>query len=60
MDITVSKEDVITIKKLKIISEIAPIKEKIKLFKRKYECSIEEFEEKLEKNEENFEQWDDI
>ena len=59
MDIKVSKEDIITIEKLKIISEIAPIKERIKLFKRKYGCSIEDFERKLEENEENFEQWDD-
>ncbi len=60
MDVIISKEDVITIEKLKIISEIAPIKERIKMFERKYNCSIDEFKKKLEElKEEDFEAWDD-
>ena len=59
MDVIVSKEDIITIEKLKIISELAPIRERIKTFERKYNCSIEEFKKKLEESEEDFEAWDD-
>jgi hypothetical protein len=59
MDVIVSKEDIITIEKLKIISELAPIRERIKMFERKYNCSIEEFKKKLEESEEDFEAWDD-
>ena len=47
------------IEKLKIISELAPIRERIKMFERKYNCSIEEFKKKLEESEEDFEAWDD-
>ena len=57
--VIVSKEDIITIEKLKIISELAPIRERIKMFERKYNCSIEEFKKKLEESEEDFEAWDD-
>ena len=59
MDVIVSKEDIITIEKLKIISELAPIRERIKMFERKYNWSIEEFKKKLEESEEDFEAWDD-
>ena len=59
MGVIVSKEDIITIEKLKIISELAPIRERIKMFERKYNCSIEEFKKKLEESEEDFEAWDD-
>ena len=59
MDVIVSKEDIINIEKLKIISELAPIRERIKMFERKYNCSIEEFKKKLEESEEDFETWDD-
>ena len=34
MDVIVSKEDIITIEKLKIISELAPIRERIKMFEK--------------------------
>jgi hypothetical protein len=48
------------LKKLEIISELAPIKEKIKLFEKKYKCNFKEFEKRMFKlNEENYEMWDD-
>ncbi len=60
MELLISKEDLIEYEKLKIISKIAPIKEKIKFFEKKYKCSFEEFEKKIsEKNKEKFEEWDD-
>ncbi len=60
MEILISRKDIIEYEKLKIISKIAPIKEKIKFFEKKYKCSFEEFEKKiLNKNKEKFEEWDD-
>lgn len=60
MSITVSAEDIRTFEKLKIISQLAPLKERIKSFERKYSCSLETFEEKLKQLLENFERWDDF
>ena len=58
MVIKISKEDIKTLEKLNIISQIAPIKDKIKGFERKYSCSFQEFEEEIKK-EEDFQKWDD-
>jgi len=59
MSITVSREEVKTFEKLKAISQIAPIKERIRFFERKYKCIFEIFEDKIKQEEENFEKWDD-
>ena len=58
MVIKISKEDIKTLEKLNIISQIAPIKDKIKALERKYGCSFQEFEEEIKK-EEDFQKWDD-
>ena len=58
MVIKISKEDIKTLEKLNIISQIVPIKDKIKALERKYGCSFQEFEEEIKK-EEDFQKWDD-
>ena len=59
LDITVSKEEIIEYKRLKLITEITLLKEKIRLFENKYHCSVDEFKRKMETSEEKFEEWDD-
>jgi hypothetical protein len=56
--INISKEDIKLFEKLNIISQITPIKEKIKYFEQKYKHSFEAFEI-YAKSEENFQEWDD-
>ncbi|WP_347489344.1 hypothetical protein ABDB91_19295 [Desulfoscipio sp. XC116] len=46
-------------KKLKLISEMAPIKERIKLFENKYDANFKNFEKKIKQHPEDFELWDD-
>lgn len=45
--------------KLKIISEMALVREHIKLLQDKYSCTFAELEEKIKNGPEDFEQWDD-
>ncbi len=62
MNLVVSIDEIKEYEKLKIISQLTPIKEKIKIkyFERKYGCQLEEFEKKMkEPKEEKFEEWDD-
>ncbi|MFB0561935.1 MAG: hypothetical protein ACETWM_12100 [Candidatus Lokiarchaeia archaeon] len=59
MDLTVSREEIREYQKLKIISQIAPIREKIMFFERKYGCSFEDFERRIGEGGEDFEVWDD-
>ena len=59
MAITVSKDDVKVFEKLKSISHMAPLKEKIRFFEGKYGCTLEEFEGQLKAEPEDFERWDD-
>ncbi|MBE0479206.1 hypothetical protein IBX65_08880 [Candidatus Aerophobetes bacterium] len=59
MSIVVSKEDVRTFEKLLTISQIAPIKERIRTFEKKYGYTFEEFEDRMKKEDEDFEKWDD-
>ena len=58
-EVVITRDEIIMYEKLKIISEIAPIRERIAEFERKYGMSLEEFEEKLKESEESFEAWDD-
>ena len=60
MDIIITKKEIIEHEKLKVLSEITLVKEKIILFEKKYECSIDTFKKKMEENKENFEEWDDF
>ncbi len=59
MEITVSSDEIKEYEKLKIISQLTPVKEKIRYFEKKYGCSFEEFEKRLKERDENFEEWDD-
>ena len=58
-EVVITRDEIIMYEKLKIISEIAPIRERIAEFERKYGMSLEEFEETLKESEESFEAWDD-
>jgi hypothetical protein len=59
MRITVTKDELKEYEKLKIISQLTPLKEKIRLFESKYKCSFEQFEKKINEEQENFGKWDD-
>lgn len=56
--IHVSREEIKLFERLNVISQIAPIKDKIRYFEKKYGCTLETFESRG-KGEEDFEQWDD-
>ncbi|WP_237266235.1 SPFH domain-containing protein [Thermococcus cleftensis] len=58
-EVVISKRDVLAHERLRVISELAPIREKIRMFEEKYGMTIEEFEKKLKSSEESFEAWDD-
>ncbi|HUX99852.1 MAG TPA: hypothetical protein VMV49_09880 [Candidatus Deferrimicrobium sp.] len=60
MDIIISSDEIKEIEKLKIISEATPIREKIKLYETKYQCSFEEFERKIKEKDEDYLEWDDF
>jgi hypothetical protein len=55
----VSKSEIKEYQKLKIISEMVLLKEHIKLFEQKYECSFKEFEANIKQVAEDFASWDD-
>ena len=59
MSIKISKEEIKRYEKLKTLSQITLLKEKISLFRKKYDASIEDFRKNLEPREENFDEWDD-
>ncbi len=55
----ISKDEIKDYKKLKIISLMALVKEKIALFEKKYGGFFKNFDKKVKKSEhENFKQWD--
>ncbi len=58
--IVVSVDDIKAFEKLKLISQIAPVKERIKSFEAKHKCSLDAFEEKIKQLPEDFERWDDF
>ncbi len=45
--------------RLKLLSELTLVKEKIKLFQKKYGMEFKEFERKVQEEKENFFRWDD-
>lgn len=59
MRITVTKDELREYEKLKIISQLTPVKEKIGLFESKYKSPFEQFEKKIKEEKEDFEKWDD-
>ena len=56
----VSKNEVKSIEKLKVISQIAPLKERIRSLEKKYGCDLQAFEERIKEPPEDFERWDDF
>jgi len=52
-------DDIKEYKKLKLISEMIPIRERIRLFENKYNLSFENFEKKIKQQPEDFKLWDD-
>lgn len=57
----IAKEDVVNkLNKIFLMYENHIIKEKLRLLKKKYSVSLDEFEKNIsQKNSENFEEWDD-
>jgi hypothetical protein len=62
MSIVISIDEIKTFARLKTIAQIAPIKERIRSFERKYGCKFEAFRERVyqETEPERFEEWDDF
>lgn len=62
MSIIISIDEIKTFERLKTIAQIAPLKERIRSFERKYGCKFEDFREKIyrEDEPERFEEWDDF
>jgi accessory colonization factor AcfC len=58
--IVVTVDDIKTFEKLKLISQMAPVKERINSFERKHGCSLKAFEDRLARLPEDFERWDDF
>ena len=60
LDIFISREEIKEYEKLKVISELSLVKERVKLFENKYNCSFNEFKVRFAKDsDEDFEHWDD-
>ncbi|MBN1322876.1 MAG: hypothetical protein JW986_02590 [Methanotrichaceae archaeon] len=56
----VSANDVKAFERLKVISQIAPLKERIRSMEMKYGCDIHSFGELIKALPEDFERWDDF
>jgi hypothetical protein len=59
MTIFLSADEVREYEKLKILSQLALVKEKLKLFETKNGKPFKEFEKEVKEKEENFEKWDE-
>ena len=58
--IVVTVDDIKAFEKLKLISQIAPVRERISSFERKHGCSLRAFEDRIKHLPEDFERWDDF
>jgi hypothetical protein len=58
--IVVTVDDIKTFERQKLISQMAPVKEKINSFERKHGISLKAFEDRIKHLPENFERWDDF
>ena len=59
VSIKISKDEIKEYEKLKIISRLTLLKEKIQIFEKKYSSTLEDFKKSLGEKEEKFEEWDD-
>lgn len=56
----VSAKDVKAFVKLSVISRLAPLKERIRYFEKKYGCDLGAFEKRIKPLPEDLERWDDF
>ncbi len=59
MEFSIRQDEIKDYLKLKMLSRLARVKEKIKIFEKKYSMEFPQFEEKVLNSEEHFEMWDD-
>jgi len=59
MTISLSADEIREYEKLKILSQLSLVKEKLKLMEAKSGKPFKEFEKEVKKKEENFEKWDE-
>ena len=59
MSLEIHEKEIKHYTKLKIIGDLAPIKEHVKLFEKKYGLSFNDFEKQISEESEDFEKWDD-
>ena len=59
LTIFLSTDEVKEYEKLKVISQLVLVKEKLRLFEIKYDKAFEAFEKEVKIKEEDFEKWDD-
>jgi len=60
--IEINKKEIKNLYKIDLLSELHITKTRLSFFQKKYNCSLEEFEKKINENtdKENFENWDDL
>jgi hypothetical protein len=59
MELSISQDEVKDYLKLKTLSRLTQLKEKIRLFNQKYNMNFTQFELSVKNSEEDFEKWDD-
>jgi len=59
MELRISEGEVKDYLKLKSLSRLTQIKEKIRLFNQKYQIDFSQFEQSVTNSKEDFEKWDD-
>ena len=57
--VIVHKQNIADILLMEALGELHQVREKLRLFQQKYQQSFEEFSSRLEREEENFERFDD-
>ncbi len=55
----VNKREIKEYSKLMLISELAPLRERIKMLEQSKRCTFEKFEERIKSKSEEFTDWDD-
>ena len=60
--IEINKKEIKNLYKIDLLAELHITKTRLSFFQKKYNCSLEEFEKKINENtdKENFENWDDL
>ena len=58
--IEISKKEILEYEKLKLLSQITITQEKIDLYRNKYQKNLEQFEQNINSEQENFTKYDDL